>query len=111
MVSPATTFIDSGGSPVQAGRKIRIGAMIMPPPMPSKPERNPETRLARPMILNIVTTVSLFIIDIINSSYKINRQNLYWLGIYILSIFTLTPTMTLLDKLPERVYYFNKITF
>lgn len=66
MVRPATTFIDSGWSPTQTGRKIRIGAMIMPPPMPSKPEIKPEIRLARPMILKIVMITLIHVIDFIN---------------------------------------------
>lgn len=55
MVNPATTFIERGGSPIQAGRKISMGAMIMPPPIPTMPERKPERRLARPIMLKIVT--------------------------------------------------------
>jgi hypothetical protein len=51
MVNPATTFIDKGGSPTQTGGKISIGAIIMPPPIPTRPERKPEIRLARPIIL------------------------------------------------------------
>ena len=55
IVSPATTFIERGGSPTQAGRKISIGAMIIPPPIPTRPERRPEIMLARPIMLKIVT--------------------------------------------------------
>jgi hypothetical protein len=40
--------------------------MIMPPPMPSKPERNPEIRLASPMILKIGTTFPRNIIVFLN---------------------------------------------
>jgi hypothetical protein len=64
--------------------------MIIPPPIPSNPERNPDMRLARPMILKSATIALLFVIELLNNFLAINRQNLYWQEIYVLSIFTNT---------------------